>query len=280
MGAASGSATILTVGTATLPVSYAWSTGATSSGITNLAAGNYSVTVSDDAGCVASESFVIDEPSQVIGSIASTDPSCNGGNDGAAAISPTGGSGAGYSYAWTPAAGITTIGNNATGFSSGNYSLVVTDGNGCNSPVLNTSFQEPLSVSIDANVGNVCSGSLIQSAAIELTATGGSSPYAFFQEAGAVDLDVTALLPLTSLSSSYSEDFYAIDANGCLSTLVNVVTPLVGQSASSDVTAYCNSFIYVSPSGSGTAGTPDCPMALNNAVWSEVTATRNIIRNS
>ena len=276
-GGNDGTATVTPDTTAVAPISYAWSHGLTSSGglsssAASLVAGNYTVTATDASGCSATEVFTISQPNEVFATVASTDPSCFGSADGNVSIVPSGGSGTGYTYQWTPAPG-------GSGFDAGNYSLVVSDDNGCQSSAqITASFQNPLPVSISSSVGNNCGGSLIQSASIELTATGGTSPYTFFQEAGSADVDVTTQLPLTSSSSSFSEDFYASDANGCLSNIVNVVTPLVGQSASSDPTAYCGNFIYVSPSGGGNAGTPDCPMALDSNLWNEVTSTRNIIR--
>ena len=259
------------------PVTYAWSNGSTSSSISGLTAGDYTVLVSDTAGCVAAETFTITEPDVVSATLTTSATSCNGSSDGSVTITATGGSGAGYSYAWTPSAGVTTSGNVSSGFSAGSYSLVVTDGNSCASSPITAVIEEPTTPTIVATVGNICSGGQITSAGIDFGISGGTAPYTVFQENGATDIDVTASLPLTSSSSSYSETFYVQDANGCLSSTTTATTPLIGQSASSDVTAYCTNYIYVSPTGSGSAGTPDCPMALDNQVWSLVTTDRNEI---
>ena len=88
-------------------------------------------------------------------------------------------------------------------------------------------IEEPTTPTIVATGGNICSGGQITSAAIDFGISGGTAPYTVFQENGATDIDVTASLPLTSSSSSYSEIFYVQDANGCLSTTTTATTPLL-----------------------------------------------------
>ena len=124
--------------------------------------------------------------------------------DGSVTITATGGSGAGYSYAWTPSAGVTTSGNVSSGFSAGSYSLVVNDSNACTSSPITAVIEEPTTPTIVATVGNICSGGQITSAGIDFGISGGTAPYTVFQENGATDIDVTASLPLTSSSSSCS----------------------------------------------------------------------------
>ncbi len=107
---------------------YLWSTGATTASIIDLAPGEYTVTATDENGCVASTSIVIDEPSELVLATESEVVSCFGGNDGAAIVQPSGGVGA-YSALWN--SGDTEM--TAAGLPAGTYSVTITDGNGCES---------------------------------------------------------------------------------------------------------------------------------------------------
>ncbi len=90
-GYSDGNATIQANG-GTSPYSYLWSNQATTASINNVSAGNYTVTVTDNAGCTATASVAILQPSPFVVSISSkTDVSCYGGNDGSATITTTGG---------------------------------------------------------------------------------------------------------------------------------------------------------------------------------------------
>lgn len=59
------------------PFSYNWSNGASSSTITNLAAGEYTVTVSNELGCTAVNTFIVNEPTHPIITIPSFPLTCD-----------------------------------------------------------------------------------------------------------------------------------------------------------------------------------------------------------
>ncbi|MBL0051227.1 MAG: hypothetical protein IPP29_06725 [Bacteroidetes bacterium] len=68
----------------TTPYTYAWSNGATTQNITNLAPNTYTVTVTDANGCTATISQAITQPNSLalaIGTV--TNVNCNGNNNGA-----------------------------------------------------------------------------------------------------------------------------------------------------------------------------------------------------
>ncbi|MBL0103731.1 MAG: T9SS type A sorting domain-containing protein [Bacteroidetes bacterium] len=88
-------------------------------------AGTISYPITDANGCTTSVTVALTEPSKVEGTIATTPTGCLG-NDGTATITPSGGTGP-YTYLWSD--GQTT--QTATGLISANYSVVITDGNGC-----------------------------------------------------------------------------------------------------------------------------------------------------
>jgi hypothetical protein len=136
-GAANGSIN-LTVNGATGNLNFDWNVNAID-GLQNptaLSAGTYSVTVTDAANCTASTSISLTQPAALAIVCGQQNPvSVIGGSDGSATVQIAGGTAA-YSIAWSgaasgsqnqAAAGTATI----TGLVSGNYSLTVTDANGC-----------------------------------------------------------------------------------------------------------------------------------------------------
>lgn len=127
-GLNNGAATINTTG-GTPSYTYSWApSGGTGASASNLAAGSYTVTVTDAANCVTITSLAITEPTQLTASVtASTPETCVGCNDGSATVTANGGT-TGYTYSWSPSGG---TGATASGLAAGNYTVTVTDNNGC-----------------------------------------------------------------------------------------------------------------------------------------------------
>ena len=124
-GGADGAATATVVGS-TGNMTYAWSNGATTATATGLAAGDYTVTVSNASGCSATQTATITEPTALSGEFGLTLD--YGMNDGTAGITVTGGTGD-YTYAWdTDPVQTEAL---ATGLTTGTYTVTVTDANGC-----------------------------------------------------------------------------------------------------------------------------------------------------
>src|SRR5439155_8377688 len=90
----------LSVSGGTAPYSYAWSNGATTQDLSGLAAGNYSVTVTDLRGCQGSTSVSIAQPAVLALSESHTAPACNGGSDGSIVVCANGGTPL-YGYGWS-----------------------------------------------------------------------------------------------------------------------------------------------------------------------------------
>lgn len=115
----------LTVSGGTSPYSYLWSSGQTTEDITMLSPGNYSVQITDAAGCISASSYQIIAASQIIISGSVTNESC-GNIDGAIDISVIGGV-APFSYLWSN--GNTT--QDINGLQQGTYNVTLHDANNC-----------------------------------------------------------------------------------------------------------------------------------------------------
>lgn len=109
-----------------------WSTGATTTTITGLAAGPYSVTITDANNCTATNSTSISEPQPITLALTSTQVSCVGTLDGT--ITATAGGGT-TPYSFALISGGSTLQTNGsgafTGLNSGTYSVRLTDANNC-----------------------------------------------------------------------------------------------------------------------------------------------------
>ena len=208
-----GTGSINLTATGVSPFSYAWADGAATEDRTGLAAGTYSVTVTDAQGCTASTSAIITTPSVILAiSATMTNVLCNGGTTGAINITATGGT-APYTYNW--GGGITT--EDRTALAAGNYSVTVTDANGCNA-TLSQTITQPAALSLSTILTQVsCTGGT--DGAIDLTVTNGTTPYTYAWTGGVTTEDRTALAVGT-----YSVT--VTDANGCTATTSATLTAL------------------------------------------------------
>ena len=117
------------------PYTYLWNNDSTLTNdtIINLCEGNYFVNITDNNGCTEEKTYVIEEPQQLssTSAIPTTNGfaiSCNGANDGAINLTPSGGTGV-YTYSWTDDNGFTASTDDISNLSAGTYTLVVLDEN-------------------------------------------------------------------------------------------------------------------------------------------------------
>ena len=125
-GECNGSISINSVDNAQSPLQYQWSNDATTSSISDLCAGNYTVTITDNVNCSVIQTYTISQNPQLTATIDATDETANNTSDGTAVANPSGGTSP-YSYIWSTGATTQSISNLAPG----NYTVTVTDDASC-----------------------------------------------------------------------------------------------------------------------------------------------------
>lgn len=196
----------------------------TAEDITGLAAGDYSLTLTDANNCaVYTTTETITEPPKIVITLDAVSDyngygvSCAGSSDGVIAVTVAGGVGT-LTPAWTGPASFTSSDEDLSGLSGGVFRLTVTDELGC-IVTLDVSLDEPLPLTItwevtDANCPDDETG------AIDLTVSGGVSPYIFAWNDGFTGGDRNGV-------SAGDYRVTVTDANGC-SELADITIGVIG----------------------------------------------------
>jgi gliding motility-associated-like protein len=206
-GQCNGSASAI-AGGGTPPYTYSWAPGnQTTSSITSLCAGSYTVTAMDSKGCTQIKTIAITQPAQIFANpVVVANASCAGLCNGSASSTPIGGT-APYTYLWTP--GNTTAAT-VSSLCQGTYSVKVTDANSCTSTQSITITQPvPVSATISGSTSscNICNGTATANAA------GGTGPYTYsWAPTGQTTVTATGLCPNTTYTVTVT------DSKGCTST--------------------------------------------------------------
>ncbi|MBT8232838.1 MAG: T9SS type A sorting domain-containing protein [Saprospiraceae bacterium] len=158
------------------PYKIAWNTGDANSFISNLTAGNYSVTITDKNNCSRSiENIEISEPEILSAFVNNLDNvTCYGGTNGLIDININGGTPP-YSYIWSHGAFSQDIFN----LKAGQYSVTISDFNACNTVIDNIEITEPemFSITLDSIKGVKCIGN--NTGYIGIKTEGGTQPYIY-----------------------------------------------------------------------------------------------------
>ena len=238
-GLADGEATVIPTG-GTGSYSYTWSDGQTSQAADSLASGNYSVIVYDVNLCSSTQMVFINEPDSIAISSIIQDVSCNGGQDGAIDVTPTGGT-LPYFFQWSNGSETEDI----SMLSAGIYNLALTDANSC-PHILSGLVVDPTPIDLKLVTGDVpCYG--MPAGWADLTVAGGSPPYSFAWNNTETTEDIDQLQ-----AGTYTVT--VTDANGCwtsVSETVNEPDALAVVSTILDITCYGqeDGAIRVIPSG-------------------------------
>ncbi|MEO5586030.1 MAG: SprB repeat-containing protein, partial [Flavobacteriales bacterium] len=141
-----------------------------------LCPGNWSVTITDGAGCDTTVQFTIAAPPPIVPNASRTDVTCAGACDGTATAPATGGTGA-FTYNWQPGNPAGDGTSAVSGLCAGNWSVIITDGNGCDTTV-QFLIIEPLPLSLTGSQTNVTCGATCDGSATVVVA-GGTPGYTY-----------------------------------------------------------------------------------------------------
>jgi hypothetical protein len=169
-GVCTGQASVSASG-GTSPYSYSWSNNQTTSSVSSLCAGTYTVTVTDMNGSTIISTANITEPSAITANTTATNASC-GNNNGSATVSASGGTSP-YTYSWSNSQSTATI----TGLSAGTYTVTVTDNKGCAKTATATVSSNGGATVTATSTNTSCFGGSNGSASV--SASGGSTPYSY-----------------------------------------------------------------------------------------------------
>ncbi len=232
-GGNNGSATVTANG-GVGAISYSWNTipVQTLATATGLTAGTYIVTVKDINGCSKTEQVIITQPNAIAINTTQINISCFGNSDGTATATVTGGTGS-YTYSWNTFPVQTSA--TATGLIAGNYTVTVTDANGCVGSKSVTISQPVVLDATSSQINVSCFGGSNGSATI--LATGGTAPYSYSWDTSPTQTLATA----TGLRSGI-HNVTITDSNGCSKTQsVTITQPsaALGSSISAQIDVAC-----------------------------------------
>lgn len=221
-------------------------TGDATGNYTGLSAGSYTVTVRDANNCfVVTAPIIITSPPVLTATAAVTSNyngrqiSCNGASDGIITVTPGGGVG-GYTFVLSPPVNATGVATGVfTALPAGNYSVTVTDLNGCQRVTTSVTISEPAvlaatpAITSNYNGEDVsCNGA--SDGIIKVTPTGGTTPYTytFVEIPGNVTGAATGIFTGVP-AGTYT--FNVLDVNNCQVTTLPVTvsepTPVVASAA-------------------------------------------------
>ena len=218
---------------------------ATTTTISNLEAGTYTLMLTDAVNCVYTDSYEVTAPNEIVIVIdAEQDVFCNGDFDGNILITPTGGSG-GYTFAWTKNGSPYAITEDVLAIGVGLYVVIVTDSNGCyKTETFTITEPDALEIVLDASTDILCFGDATGN--IEVTTSGGTpletSPGVFvYQYSWSGPNGFTATTEDISGLEAGVYNLIVTDNLGCTTPLQVIITQpddLVISTTKTDVTCF------------------------------------------
>ena len=268
-----GGSIATTVSGGTSPYTYLWSNGATTSSITNVASGSYTITVTDAGGCTKDTTLVLTQPDSLSLSLSTLSVTCNAGTDGGLTSMLSGGK-TPYSYEWyngSVATGLYFSNNPAvTGLAAGVYTLKVIDANGC-FKTKTVTVTQPIKINVaQSQKDNIC---FDQSKGEVYVKIGGGTPPVTIKwnVDGVYKPAYDGLDTLRNLKAGIYE-LVLTDINGCTTTVKDTLTqPDSLHIAFTKVDGLCSTGNKGSVNTTVTGG-----VAPYSYSWSNTEATANV----
>ena len=260
----------------TEPYTYLWNTGGTTPLITGLAAGTYSVTVTDANGCTKADSCVVGFWNEGIWLMDSTiDVTCFGLNNGFSHIGPMSGTPP-YTYQWSTGATTQDVFNLAPG----NYTVTVTDANGC------TNFQN---VSIEQPLQLLCNATTIPGAcglpgSATVNPSGGTPPYSVLWSNNSTNFTITAMPGTYGVTVTDANDCTCTSSVTITSTSTNLILTTtvvssagctIGGSATASASGGTGNYSYSWDNGQMTATATNLTGGNHNVTVIDITTGCN-----
>lgn len=186
---------------------------------TDLPAGKYTFTVTDEVGCVVEKQVEIKQPDELVATIVGTDRLCGGVNDGTLKVDVTGGT-LDYKYTW-----VHTLNNvsQEVGYTShignlgeGNYVIYIEDRNKCTAEDKHD-IVSSIPMKLDVTKLTKVSVHGYSDGAIEISVTGGTAPLSYSWSGPGIDPNYQTYQNQSNLIAGY----YTVivkDAVGCMIT--------------------------------------------------------------
>ena len=193
------------------PYTYLWPlSGSTSSFISSLGPGTYTLIVTDLAGCSKSSSGTVVEPAALSATPSVVATSCPASSDGSISLNVSGGV-TPYLYTWNNPSSSTT--KDVTDLFTGDYMVIIVDQNNCQ-------FNDIITVSAPnslALIGSFTSDTGSSSGSAWVVVGGGTSPYSYNWSGAGSTIDTIYGLSMGAYAVTVT------DANGCTEKLtINV----------------------------------------------------------
>ncbi len=210
---------LISVSGGTAPYTYSWSNGSILSQISNVTAGSYVVTITDDNGCVLVDTALVNGPTQINLGPTVVDPTCVNASNGQISLVVSGGVSP-YSYTWSNGETSSVI----TLLDTGMYDVTVTDASGCEAfgmyTLSSVNFPPVITLSSTNPTCNTSSDGTISA-----TVTGGNAPFIYMWNNGDTTLSIAN-------ADTGLNVFVVADGNACIafdsvSLLSNNIVPIV-----------------------------------------------------